>query len=228
MNKRVLIVEDEPDIVRGLTDALEFEGFDVVSKGFGQDGVRVMRDKGADCVILDLMLPDINGYAVCEEIRGFNALVPIIILTARGQESDKIRGLDAGADDYVTKPFSVGERRADAAQHGTDARHQLGGRERLGDVVVGAGVDPLDLVAPPVAGGQDQDRHRASGLAPGFEDRNAVPLRQADVEYDGVVRLCVSAKPPFFPVEGAVDGIARGLEGSGHLAIEIAIVFDNQ
>jgi len=109
MNKRVLIVEDEPDIVRGLTDALEFEGFDVVSKGFGKDGVRVMRDKGADCVILDLMLPDINGYAVCEEIRACNALVPIIILTARGQESDKIRGLEAGADDYVTKPFSVAE-----------------------------------------------------------------------------------------------------------------------
>jgi DNA-binding response OmpR family regulator len=109
MNKRVLIVEDEPDIVRGLTDALEFEGFDVVSKGFGKDGVRVMREKGADCVILDLMLPDINGYAVCEEIRAFNALVPIIMLTARGEESDKIRGLDAGADDYVTKPFSVAE-----------------------------------------------------------------------------------------------------------------------
>jgi len=109
MNKRVLIVEDEPDIVRGLTDALEFEGFDVVSKGFGKDGVRVMRDRGADCVILDLMLPDINGYAVCEEIRAFDPVVPIIILTARGQESDKIRGLEAGADDYMTKPFSVAE-----------------------------------------------------------------------------------------------------------------------
>ena len=109
MNKRVLIVEDEPDIVRGLTDALEFEGFDVVSKGFGKDGVRVMRERGADCVILDLMLPDINGYAVCEEIRAFDAVVPIIMLTARGEESDKIRGLDAGADDYVTKPFSVAE-----------------------------------------------------------------------------------------------------------------------
>ena len=107
MNKRVLIVEDEPDIVRGLTDALEFEGFDVVSKGFGKDGVRIMRERGADCVILDLMLPDINGSAVCEEIRDFNPVVPIIILTARGQESDKIRGLDAGADDYVTKPFST-------------------------------------------------------------------------------------------------------------------------
>jgi DNA-binding response OmpR family regulator len=109
MNKRILIIEDEPDIVRGLSDALEFDSFDVVATGFGQDGVRIMRDRGADCVIHDLMLPDINGYAVCEEIRGFDPLVPIIILTARGQESDKIRGLEAGADDYVTKPFSVAE-----------------------------------------------------------------------------------------------------------------------
>jgi DNA-binding response OmpR family regulator len=68
-----------------------------------------MKDEGADVVILDLMLPDLNGYQVCEEIRAFNTLVPIIILTARGQESDKIRGLEAGADDYMTKPFSVGE-----------------------------------------------------------------------------------------------------------------------
>jgi DNA-binding response OmpR family regulator len=109
LHKKVLIVEDEPDIVRGLTDALEFEGFEVTATSSGRGGVRLMRDKGADCVILDLMLPDLNGYAVCEEIRSFNALVPIIILTARGQESDKIRGLDAGADDYVTKPFSVAE-----------------------------------------------------------------------------------------------------------------------
>ena len=107
--KRILIIEDEPDIVRGLRDALEFEGFEIVATGKGHDGVATMRDRGADCVILDLMLPDINGYQVCEEIRGFNAVVPIIILTARGQESDKIRGLDAGADDYMTKPFSIGE-----------------------------------------------------------------------------------------------------------------------
>jgi DNA-binding response OmpR family regulator len=107
--KRVLIVEDEPDIVRGLTDALAFEGFDVESTGLGREGVRLMRERPADCVILDLMLPDINGYQVCEEIRAADSLVPIIILTARGQESDKIRGLEAGADDYMTKPFSVGE-----------------------------------------------------------------------------------------------------------------------
>jgi DNA-binding response OmpR family regulator len=107
--RKVLIVEDEPDIVRGLKDAFEFENLDVVATASGGEGVRIMKDGGADCVILDLMLPDTNGYQVCEEIRGFNTLVPIIILTARGQESDKIRGLEAGADDYVTKPFSVAE-----------------------------------------------------------------------------------------------------------------------
>jgi DNA-binding response OmpR family regulator len=107
--RRILIVEDEPDIVRGLTDALEFENLEVASTGKGAEGVRIMREQPADCVILDLMLPDINGYQVCEQIRAFNPLVPIIMLTAKGQETDKIRGLDAGADDYVTKPFSVAE-----------------------------------------------------------------------------------------------------------------------
>jgi len=127
--RRILIVEDEPDIVRGLTDALEFESITVVSTGKGRDGVKLMRERAADCVILDLMLPDLNGYQVCEEIRSFNPLVPIIMLTAKGQETDKIRGLEAGADDYVTKPFSVAEllarikaifRRLDRSAHPAD------------------------------------------------------------------------------------------------------------
>ena len=109
MKKRILIVEDEPDIVRGLRDALEFEGFEVLATTEGRDGVRLARERTPDCVILDLMLPDLNGYAVCQEIRAENAVVPIIMLTARSEESDKIRGLEVGADDYVTKPFSVGE-----------------------------------------------------------------------------------------------------------------------
>ncbi len=107
--KKVLVIEDEPDIVRGLKDALEFEDYEVFAAYEGKDGVRLAKERSPDLVILDLMLPDVNGYQVCVEIRGFNAVVPIIILTARGQESDKIRGLEAGADDYVTKPFSVGE-----------------------------------------------------------------------------------------------------------------------
>jgi DNA-binding response OmpR family regulator len=105
----VLIIEDEPDLVRGLRDALEFEGFEILAAGLGREGVTLARDRGPDLVLLDLMLPDMNGFAVCEEIRAVNPVIPVIMLTARSQESDKIRGLEAGADDYVTKPFSIGE-----------------------------------------------------------------------------------------------------------------------
>jgi DNA-binding response OmpR family regulator len=107
--RRILIIEDEPDLVRGLRDALEFEGFDIISSGVGREGVKLARERAPDLVLLDLMLPDMNGFAVCEEIRAQSPLVPIIMLTARSQENDKIRGLEVGADDYVTKPFSVGE-----------------------------------------------------------------------------------------------------------------------
>ena len=107
--RRILIIEDEPDLVRGLRDALEFEGFEIVSSGLGREGVKLLRDRSPDLVLLDLMLPDANGFAVCEEIRATHPLLPVIMLTARSQETDKIRGLDVGADDYVTKPFSVGE-----------------------------------------------------------------------------------------------------------------------
>lgn len=107
--KRILVIEDEPDIVRGLRDALEFEGFDVEARGTGAEGLAAAMDWAPDCVLLDLMLPDDNGYRVCETLRQRDETVPIIILTAKAQESDKIRGLDAGADDYVTKPFSVAE-----------------------------------------------------------------------------------------------------------------------
>jgi DNA-binding response OmpR family regulator len=108
-SKKILIIEDEPHIVLGLRDALEFEGFRVVSAGNGKDGVSLAKHEKPDAVLLDLMLPDVNGYKVCEDLRRWNPFVPIIMLTARSQEVDKIRGLDAGADDYVTKPFSVGE-----------------------------------------------------------------------------------------------------------------------
>ena len=107
--RKILIIEDEPHIVLGLTDALEFEGFAVVSANKGKDGVALARHEKPDAILLDLMLPDTNGFKVCEELRRWDAFVPIIMLTARSQEVDKIRGLDSGADDYVTKPFGVGE-----------------------------------------------------------------------------------------------------------------------
>lgn len=107
--KRVLVIEDEPDMVRGLRDAMQFEGFSVAAAHTGQEGIRMACEEQPNLIILDLMLPDINGYRVCEEIRRKDNHVPIIMLTARGQEADKIRGLEVGADDYVTKPFSIGE-----------------------------------------------------------------------------------------------------------------------
>jgi DNA-binding response OmpR family regulator len=107
--RTVLVVDDEPHIVLGLRDALEFEGFRVISAGNGREGIALARGEAPDAIVLDLMLPDVNGYAVCEELRRIDPYVPIVMLTARSQETDKIRGLDAGADDYMTKPFSVNE-----------------------------------------------------------------------------------------------------------------------
>jgi DNA-binding response OmpR family regulator len=107
--RKILIVEDEPDIARGLRDALDFEGFDVSAVSTGAEGIATVRSTTPDLVILDLMLPDLNGFQVCEQIRLSHPTLPVIMLTARSQEADKIRGLEVGADDYVTKPFSVGE-----------------------------------------------------------------------------------------------------------------------
>ncbi len=107
--KTILVIEDEPHILLGLKDALSFEGYRVVTASCGKEGLTQARAERPHVVLLDLMLPDMNGYQICEELRRQDAFMPIIMLTARSQEADKIRGLDAGADDYVTKPFSVGE-----------------------------------------------------------------------------------------------------------------------
>jgi DNA-binding response OmpR family regulator len=107
--KALLLVEDDPALALGLRDTLAFEGFRVLHAESGELGIEIMAREQLDCVILDLTLPGMNGYEVCEAIRTRDQQVPILMLTARGQEADKIRGLNAGADDYVTKPFSVGE-----------------------------------------------------------------------------------------------------------------------
>jgi DNA-binding response OmpR family regulator len=107
--RTILLIEDDPALALGLRDTLEFEGFDVLHSERGGEGLDLALQRHPDCIILDLMLPDMNGYEVCTALRRSDRNVPIIMLTARGQEADKIRGLDAGADDYVTKPFAVGE-----------------------------------------------------------------------------------------------------------------------
>src|ERR1051325_7796974 len=93
----------------GIADALGFEAFRVVTARTRKQGCAIARHEKPNAVLLDLMLPDINGYQVCEEIRRHDAFVPIMMPTAPGQEADQIRGVDAGGGDYLTKPFSPGE-----------------------------------------------------------------------------------------------------------------------
>jgi two-component system alkaline phosphatase synthesis response regulator PhoP len=105
----ILIVEDEPDMASGLRDNLEFEGYAVRIARDGDEGLALASELGPDLILLDLMLPKRNGLDVCRELRRRGIGVPIVMLTARSQETDKVVGLEIGADDYVTKPFSVRE-----------------------------------------------------------------------------------------------------------------------
>ena len=106
---RVLVVEDNADLAFALTTALQSEGFDVALASTGPDGVARARERDADLIILDLMLPGFDGYRVIRTLREDDIATPILVLTARGEEADKVRGLRLGADDYVTKPFGAME-----------------------------------------------------------------------------------------------------------------------
>src|SRR5438046_7710688 len=106
---RILIVEDEPNMVAGLRDNFEFEGYDVITAPDGVAGLERALSEAPDLVILDVMMPRMSGLEVCKQLKAKRPSVPIIMLTARGQEVDKVVGLELGADDYVTKPFSIRE-----------------------------------------------------------------------------------------------------------------------
>jgi DNA-binding response OmpR family regulator len=107
--KRILVVEDDLAILRGLEDNLEFESYEVLTAEDGERGYAVLKEKKPDLVILDLMLPKMSGTELCRKVRKEGMTTPILMLTARGEEKDRVAGLDQGADDYVTKPFSVPE-----------------------------------------------------------------------------------------------------------------------
>jgi DNA-binding response OmpR family regulator len=105
----VLVIEDDPSIARGLADNLAFEGYEVLQAADAETGYRLQQDRKSDLIVLDLMLPRMNGLELCRRLRQAGDHTPILILTARSEESDRVIGLDLGADDYVTKPFSVKE-----------------------------------------------------------------------------------------------------------------------
>jgi len=107
--KKILIIEDEPDLVKGLKLNLSDEGYDVSWAVNGVEGLRKAIEEVHDLIILDIMLPEMNGLDVCRKLRQKNIDIPVIMLTAKGEEIDKVLGLELGADDYITKPFSIRE-----------------------------------------------------------------------------------------------------------------------
>src|SRR5205807_196789 len=105
----ILIVDDEPEMVRGLSDNLRFEGYRTLAAANGEDGLRLALQEVPDLILLDAMMPRMSGWDVCRQLRQRGVDVPVIMLTARGEEVDRVLGLELGADDYVTKPFSLRE-----------------------------------------------------------------------------------------------------------------------
>ena len=135
---RILVVEDDLAILRGLSDNLKLESHEVVTATDGETAYRLVSEANPDLVILDVMLPRLGGYELCRRLRSEGSTVPILMLTARGEESDRVHGLDLGADDYVTKPFSLREllARVRAVLRRAHPPLSLPDEARFGDVVV--------------------------------------------------------------------------------------------
>jgi two-component system alkaline phosphatase synthesis response regulator PhoP len=135
---KVLIVEDDDAMAIALTDGFRYEGYEVVAARDGEAGLAMARSTSPDLLILDVMLPKMSGLDVCKQLRAEGSQVPIIMLTARGQEIDKVLGLKLGADDYVTKPFGFMElvARAEAVLRRTGSGARTLSSYRFGDVTV--------------------------------------------------------------------------------------------
>ena len=133
---RILIVEDEPDLVLSLEEDLRRQGHDTEVARDGAEGLRVGREGSWDLILLDIMLPKMDGFDVCSELRRAGIRTPIIMLTARTQEAEKELGLDSGADDYVTKPFGLRELRARIRAQLRRSVRETGRTCRFGDCEV--------------------------------------------------------------------------------------------
>ncbi len=135
---KILIVEDEPDMVTGLRDNFELEGYKVIVARDGEEGLKKALEEKPDLIVLDLMLPKMSGLDVCRNLRKSSFDAPILMLTARGQELDKVLGLEVGADDYITKPFGLNELLARVRAHLRRATHEVATIEHyaFGDVSV--------------------------------------------------------------------------------------------
>lgn len=135
---RILVIEDDPAILRGLADNLKLESHEVLTATDGETGYDLIRTVQPDLIILDLMLPRLSGYEVCRKLRSEGLAIPILMLTARGEVGDRVLGLDLGADDYMTKPFSIREllARVRALLRRAQPHQTLPDELRFADIVV--------------------------------------------------------------------------------------------
>ncbi len=136
--RKLLIIEDEPAIQRGLADQFRREGYDVKTADDGDSGYAQIQQWQPELILLDLMLPGLSGYEICRRLREEGNQTPVLMLTARGEEADRVLGLEIGADDYVTKPFSLRElvARVKALLRRTQARALMPDRLRINDVEI--------------------------------------------------------------------------------------------
>lgn len=142
--KKILIAEDDRAILTAVADLLESEGYEVIKSADGAEALELFRKTSPDLVLLDIMMPGMSGYDVCRAIRAENAAVPVIMVTAKGQEVDRVVGLELGADDYMVKPFGMAELlarvraglRRGALAAGPDRAAQAGETLSFGDVTV--------------------------------------------------------------------------------------------
>ncbi len=131
--EKILIIEDDAAMLRGLKDNFETKGYKVTTAADGEAGLEAALSCKPDLILLDIMLPKVNGYEICRLVREAGLACPIIMLTAKGEESDIVLGLNLGADDYVTKPFSIKELLARAAAFLRRARQEKGKVYKFGD-----------------------------------------------------------------------------------------------
>ena len=149
---KILIVEDEPNMVAGLRDNFEFEGYEVITAPDGLSGLNRALHESPDLIVLDVMMPRMSGLDVCKQLKAKRSTVPIIMLTARGQEVDKVVGLELGADDYVTKPFSIREllARVNAVLRRAKNNGQEAEQYSFGDVEVNVRMCQVTRVGKPL------------------------------------------------------------------------------
>jgi len=193
---RILVVEDEEHLAEGISLNLDAEGYDPILARTGADGLAMWRKGGFDLVVLDVMLPEISGFAVCEEIRRAGGKTPILFLTAKGRPEDRVRGLDLGGDDYVQKPFHLKELlsrvRALLRRSGWEKPGPVtgpgSGQRRIGRV----GIDFTTGDVEEVDGNRERLTEKELGILRLLVERPNEPVPRAEI----VDRLWPPADPP--------------------------------